>query len=215
MASRMESQITEETSATDCRNCERYKKLGDVCVVEHGKKFLWEFCKDFEQEVLLPDYKELMTSVRKDLAAERKKIRKKKKKERAERKRQKVRDEKLKSGMLEESEKTSKTQKTAKHAVQIGSTKSKGALNPEQSKASTKSSHKHEAINAKASLPPDLGKAEKKSKIRTRETVLPVPDNVGKSEKNTEMPSVPSRNRLARRNQANTPNTASSAKATA
>jgi len=82
--------VTEENSGTNCLECERYKKLGDVCVIEHGKKFLWEFCRDYEQEVILPDYKELMNSVRKELATERKKIRDKKRRERALFKRQKA-----------------------------------------------------------------------------------------------------------------------------
>jgi ATPase subunit of ABC transporter with duplicated ATPase domains len=67
---------------TDCRNCERYQKLGDVCVVEHGKRFLWEFCKDFVSQVELPDYKELMKTVKKDMALEREKKREKKERER-------------------------------------------------------------------------------------------------------------------------------------
>ncbi len=84
----MESEITEESSSTNCLQCERYKKLGDVCVIEHGKKFLWEYCKDFEAEVVLPDYKELMSSVRKDLAAERQKAREKRRREKARRKKE-------------------------------------------------------------------------------------------------------------------------------
>jgi hypothetical protein len=84
----MESEITEENSGTNCLQCERYKKLGDICVIEHGKKFLWEYCKDFEAEVVLPDYKELMSSVRKDLAAERQKARDKKKREKSRRKKE-------------------------------------------------------------------------------------------------------------------------------
>ncbi len=72
----------ERDYGTNCRDCERYKTLGDVCVVEHGKKFLWEFCKDFEPLVVLPDYKELMSSVRKDMALERKRVKDKKQRER-------------------------------------------------------------------------------------------------------------------------------------
>jgi hypothetical protein len=85
----MQSQAADEKTGTNCNDCERYKKFGDVCVMEHGKKFLWEFCKDFEAEVVLPDYKELMSTVRKDLAAERKKIILKKRRERAAIKREK------------------------------------------------------------------------------------------------------------------------------
>jgi aspartyl/asparaginyl-tRNA synthetase len=84
----MEIQLTEENSGTNCKSCERYGKLGDVCVVEHGKKFLWEFCKDFEAEIELPDYNELMQTVKQDLAAERKKLREKKQKEIAQRRKE-------------------------------------------------------------------------------------------------------------------------------
>ena len=96
----MQSQVEDEKTGTNCVDCERYRKFGDVCVMEHGKKFLWEFCKDFEAEVVLPDYKELMSTVRKDLAAERKKVKEKKKRERAAIKREK----KLASKALEKSE---------------------------------------------------------------------------------------------------------------
>jgi hypothetical protein len=81
---------TQRDYGTDCRQCQRYKTLGDVCVVEHGKKFLWEFCKDFEPEIVLPDYKELMRSVRTDMATERRKEKEKKQRER--RKKQKERE---------------------------------------------------------------------------------------------------------------------------
>jgi hypothetical protein len=74
---------------TDCRQCERYKTLGDVCVVEHGKKFLWEFCKDFEPEVVLPEYKELMQSVRSEMAAEKRKEKEKKQRERRKKQKEK------------------------------------------------------------------------------------------------------------------------------
>jgi hypothetical protein len=78
---------SEKNSGTNCVDCERYKKLGDLCVLEHGKKFLWEYCKDFESAVQLPDYTELMKSVKQDMALERKKIREKKKKEIAQKRR--------------------------------------------------------------------------------------------------------------------------------
>lgn len=77
----MEIQLNEENSGTNCKSCGRYGKLGEVCVVEHGKKFLWEFCKDFEAEIKLPDYNELMQTIKLDMAAERKKIRDRKQKE--------------------------------------------------------------------------------------------------------------------------------------
>ncbi|MGI0090595.1 MAG: hypothetical protein ACREBS_02700 [Nitrososphaerales archaeon] len=76
---------------TNCVDCERYKTLGDVCVIEHEKKFLWEYCRDFVPKVVMPDYRELMRSVRQDQALERKKI--KEKKEREKRKKLKERIE--------------------------------------------------------------------------------------------------------------------------
>jgi len=88
---------SEKNSGTNCLDCERYRKLGDLCVLEHGKKFLWEYCKDFELAVELPDYGELMKSVKQDMAVERKKIREKKKKEVAQRRkaREQAKKEKL------------------------------------------------------------------------------------------------------------------------
>lgn len=77
---------------TNCVECERYKKLGDVCVIEHGKKFLWEYCRDFVPRVVLPEYKELMRTVKQEQALERQKVRDKK--EREKKKRQKERLEK-------------------------------------------------------------------------------------------------------------------------
>jgi len=77
---------------TNCKDCQRYQKLGDICMLEHGKKFQWEYCADFEPLVVLPDYKELMRSVRADHALERKKLKEKKEKEK--RKKQKEREEK-------------------------------------------------------------------------------------------------------------------------
>jgi hypothetical protein len=84
----VEIQIEEQNSGTNCVDCERYKKLGEVCVIEHGKKFLWEYCKDFEHEVELPEYDELMRTVKQDMASERKRMREKKKKEIAIRKKE-------------------------------------------------------------------------------------------------------------------------------
>ncbi|HKW04313.1 MAG TPA: hypothetical protein VJN71_03340 [Nitrososphaerales archaeon] len=79
----MEIQETSGESGTNCLECERYKTLGEVCVIEHGKKFLWEFCRDFQPEVKLPEYDELMRTVRKDIALQRVKEKQKKKRERA------------------------------------------------------------------------------------------------------------------------------------
>ena len=60
------NEIIVQDYGTDCKNCERYQKLGDVCLVEHGKKFSWEYCRDFDPRVVFPDYKDLMKSVRMD-----------------------------------------------------------------------------------------------------------------------------------------------------
>lgn len=79
----MEIQETSGESGTNCLECERYKTLGEVCVIEHGKKFLWEFCRDFQPEVKLPEYDELMRTVKKDIALQREKEKQKKKRERA------------------------------------------------------------------------------------------------------------------------------------
>jgi hypothetical protein len=77
---------------TNCKDCQRYQKLGDICMIEHGKKFQWEYCGDFEPVVVLPDYKELMRSVRADHVLERKRLKEKKEKEK--RKKQREREEK-------------------------------------------------------------------------------------------------------------------------
>ena len=74
--------VTAHDYGTNCKDCERYQKLGDVCAVEHGKKFLWDFCKDFDPIVKLPDYKDLMRTVKKEQAQERQKVREKKERER-------------------------------------------------------------------------------------------------------------------------------------
>jgi hypothetical protein len=77
---------------TNCRDCERYKRVGEVCVLEHGKRHLSDYCRDFEQIVHLPDYNELMKSVKQDMAAQRQKEREKKERERKQK--QKERDAK-------------------------------------------------------------------------------------------------------------------------
>jgi ATPase subunit of ABC transporter with duplicated ATPase domains len=66
---------------TNCVDCDRYTKLGDVCVLEHGKKFLWEFCRDFVPKVELPDYNDLMRTVKQEQAVERQKAKEKKERE--------------------------------------------------------------------------------------------------------------------------------------
>ncbi len=65
--------IVKSDYGTNCVDCERYQKLGEICVLEHGKHFLWEYCRDFEPKVVLPEYNELMRTVRKEMALERKK----------------------------------------------------------------------------------------------------------------------------------------------
>jgi hypothetical protein len=82
------SKIVVQDYGTNCKDCQRYPKLGDICLIEHGKKFQWEFCRDFDPVVVLPDYNELMRSVRADHALERKKAKEKKEKE----KRRKLRE---------------------------------------------------------------------------------------------------------------------------
>ena len=93
-------------------------------MIEHGKKFLWEFCKDFQPQVQLPEYDELMRSVRKDMALERKKQREKKEREKA----LKERELRLK--------KNSRSSKAGKHSkAERGTTKSETSKN--QSSKST------------------------------------------------------------------------------
>lgn len=72
----------EKDYGTNCLNCERYKRVGEVCVLEHGKRFLWEYCRDFEAKVELPDYNDLMRTVRQEHALQCKKDREKKERER-------------------------------------------------------------------------------------------------------------------------------------
>lgn len=73
--------VLQQDYGTNCADCERYRKLGDVCVIEHGKKFLWEYCRDFVPNVVLPDYKDLMRSVREDQTLERQRLKAKKDRE--------------------------------------------------------------------------------------------------------------------------------------
>ncbi len=88
--------IVVQDYGTNCRDCQRYQKLGDICMIEHGKKFQWEFCRDFESIVVLPDYNELMRSVRADHALERKKVKEKKDKEKRRKQREKEEKKELK-----------------------------------------------------------------------------------------------------------------------
>ena len=83
--------MIQQDYGTNCKDCERYGKLGDVCLIEHGKKFFWEFCRDFVPKVVLPDYKDLMRSVRQEQLLERKRL--KEKKIREKRKKQKEKQE--------------------------------------------------------------------------------------------------------------------------
>lgn len=81
---------------TNCVDCERYKKLGDVCVIEHGKKFLWEFCRDFVPKVVLPDYNDLMRTVKQDQALERQKVKERKERERKKKLKERMEKKELK-----------------------------------------------------------------------------------------------------------------------
>ena len=89
------SKVIVQDYGTSCSDCERYRKLGDICMIEHGKKFQWEYCRDFVPEVVLPDYKELMRSVRADRALERKKENERKDKEKRKRLKEKSEKEEL------------------------------------------------------------------------------------------------------------------------
>ncbi len=81
---------------TNCVDCERYKRLGDVCVIEHEKKFLWEYCRDFVPQVVLPDYNELMRTVKQDQALEKQKVREKKERERKKKLKERMEKKELK-----------------------------------------------------------------------------------------------------------------------
>ena len=76
---------TERDYGTNCRDCERFQRVGEVCVIEHGKRFLWEYCRDFEAKVELPDYNELMKTVKQEHALQRHKEREKKEREKKQR----------------------------------------------------------------------------------------------------------------------------------
>ena len=82
--------VMRQDYGTDCKNCELYGTLGDVCVLEHGKKFLWEYCRDFVPKVVLPDYNQLMREVKQDQALERQKLKEKKEKERKKKLKEKI-----------------------------------------------------------------------------------------------------------------------------
>jgi hypothetical protein len=89
------SKIIVQDYGTNCKDCERYQKLGDICMIEHGKKFQWEYCRDFHPLVVLPDYRELMRSVREDHALQRKKEKEKREKEKRQRIKEKAEKEAL------------------------------------------------------------------------------------------------------------------------
>lgn len=115
--------LGEHDFGTDCKDCERYQKLGDVCVIEHGKKFLWEYCRDFVPQVVLPDYRELMKTVKLEQADERRKLRdrrerekRKKLKERLERKAQKKKERRARLRRLREKKKLKEMKLKAKEA---------------------------------------------------------------------------------------------------
>jgi len=89
------NKVIAQDYGTNCKDCDRYQKLGDICMIEHGKKFQWEYCRDFESKVVLPDYKELMRSVRADHALQRKKEKEKKDKEKRRKLKEKAEREEL------------------------------------------------------------------------------------------------------------------------
>ena len=78
----------ERDFGTNCMDCERYKKIGEVCVLEHGKNHLWEYCRDFVQQVKLPEYDELMLSLKRDMAIQRQKERERKERDRRQKQRE-------------------------------------------------------------------------------------------------------------------------------
>jgi hypothetical protein len=205
----MESQITQENYGTDCMNCERYKKLGDVCVVEHGKKFLWEFCKDFEAEVLLPDYKELMSTVRKDLAAEKKKIQQKKKRERALRK--KELKQKISQVRADETPNKTNLKRSVKTITKRDSSVPQKQLLTDNFVKSGKSSSTSRAGGEKPAV-----RASKESPARQSKDA---PRKLDKKAKTKEKPQKSNQTvgpaRAVKNIQAKTPSTASSASATA
>jgi len=89
------AKVVVQDYGTSCADCERYRKLGDICMIEHGKKFQWEYCRDFVPQVVLPDYKDLMRSVREDHALERKKEKERKEKEKRKKLKEKAEKEEL------------------------------------------------------------------------------------------------------------------------
>jgi ATPase subunit of ABC transporter with duplicated ATPase domains len=130
---------------TNCKDCERYQKLGDVCVVEHGKKFLWEYCRDFTPLVRLPDYKDLMRTVKQEQAQERQKVRekkererKKKLKERMVKKEQRKKERRARLRRVRERKKKLEEKK----AKRLAGKEQKAPAKPEQAPDSTRSAQK-------------------------------------------------------------------------
>lgn len=131
---------------TNCVDCDRYRKLGDVCVIEHGKKFLWEYCRDFVPQVVLPEYKDLMRTVKQEQAAERQKVRdkkererKKKQKERLEKKEQKRKDRRNRLRRIREKKKRVEMKRQERLVKKKGKKPSnkKGSLQPSRGQAPT------------------------------------------------------------------------------
>src|SRR5487761_1671078 len=175
---------------TNCVDCSRYKTLGEVCVIEHGKKFLWEFCRDFQPEVKLPEYDELMRTVKKEMAVEREKSRQKKKRERTLRRKEleEKRKAKKKAKRAAQREKRAtqaklldriqpaatllkdKAKATSKSGQQISGTPTSGSNRRSASKFPVSKPHKSEEVrkmsnkstsSARADLPPKtLGDSE-------------------------------------------------------
>jgi ATPase subunit of ABC transporter with duplicated ATPase domains len=118
---------------TNCLDCERYKRLGDVCVIEHEKKFLWDYCRDFVPQVVLPDYKELMQTVKNDQALAKQKA--KEKKEREKRRRLKERlarkeEQRKKRRARLRKMRERKKQREAKHQEKKAKKKSESSKQP-------------------------------------------------------------------------------------
>lgn len=153
---------------TNCVDCARYKTLGEVCVIEHGKKFLWEFCRDFQAEVKLPEYDELMRTVKKEMAIERKKVRQKKKRERT-----------LRQKELEENRKSKKKAKRAALKEKMAKRtelKPSGKIQltiPAVRKKIAAASKLRQAMNERAISSPDT-KSMRKSDLR-RVEITPKP----------------------------------------
>ncbi|MCL4519301.1 MAG: hypothetical protein M1587_08905 [Thaumarchaeota archaeon] len=179
----MESRgVAEHDYGTDCKDCERYRTLGDICVVEHGKKFLWEYCKDFEPVVVLPEYKELMRSVRSEMALERKKAKEKRERERKrkakerqlalEAKKKARRSRLRKKRLLEKKRKQRLEQRLHEGKV----TKRNQSTNPNQTEVGPQdqldSQEKNNSVSAVKAAPNSFRKNKPRAKPRSEDDVV-------------------------------------------